>query len=51
MDNEDIKSVWSECLNNVTKNDLTEVKSFANPPQLVVTVCTALNMILLKKKT
>ena len=51
MDKEEIKSVWSECISNISKNSLTELKSFANPPKLVVTVCSALHMILNHKIT
>ena len=50
MDKEEIKSVWSECVGTITKNDLTELKSFAAPPQLAITVSTALNIILMNKK-
>ena len=50
MDNEDIKSVWSECVSNVKKAHIGEVKSFANPPKLVGIVATALIIVLEKKK-
>ena len=50
MDKEEIKSVWSECINTLKRKDLTEVKAYSSPPPLAVTVCTALNIILMDKK-
>ena len=46
MDKEEVKSVWSECVANVTKNDIAEVRVYAKPHELSRIVSKGLLIIL-----